>query len=233
MPTTTRADRPRLVGDGPATCSTCTSLVRQPEFIADVNGYYRDLGVDPRASRVQIKRAYLARGTGDVRLTFVVKQLLDPVVRRAYDLTPLGHVFFDRYVLASVRRSAALRATRGAGEDGATPDTPSEVVLDTTGSAEQGVSRTTEWPYSFYLWGTDREDKKMLAELQERLVAHLSKAQQIHQVAVGLRGGMAPPVETTVVGRRVVVFLHEDEALTDALVVQAASSPHLSPADHT
>ena len=210
------------MGDGPATCSTCTDLAStKPGWIFDTNGYYRDLGVSTRASRVEIRDAYLG-SPQTARLTFVARQLLDPVVRRAYDATPLGSVFFDGYVLDQVRRADALRTTSGASPASTPLDTPSKVVLDTERQREQGGTRSTDWSYAFYLWGTDRADKKMLSELQERLVSALGQQKEIHQLAVGLRGGMAQPVEVTVVGRRIVVFLHEDEDLTDALVHRAS-----------
>lgn len=224
MPTTRSAERPRLIGDGPASCSTCTEVARQPGWVADVNGYYRDLGVPTSASRVQIKRAYLARGSGDARRTFVVKQLLDPVVRRRYDQVPLGSVFLDRYVLAQVRRAAALRATPGAGGSGTRRGVSDEVVLDTAAAGAQCDPRTADWSYAFYLWGTDRADRSRLAALQGRIVSLMGERKHHQQVAVGLRGGMAPPVEVTVVGNRVVVFLHEDAALTDSLVRRAVDS---------
>lgn len=89
-------DRPRRIGYGPPTASSCLDLQPFPTVIWDTNGYYSDLGVDPRATREELRRAYQRKkGWRSVRLTYVLKQLLNPEIRRLYDLTPCGACLRD------------------------------------------------------------------------------------------------------------------------------------------
>lgn len=110
----------------PAECSSSTALSVLPAVIWDVNGYYRDLGVLPSATRKDLRLAYFERdGQSSVRLTYVIKQLLNKATRFEYDCTPLGEVFLDDYVRAEIdrqiRERAAERARRAA-EEGARVD---------------------------------------------------------------------------------------------------------------
>lgn len=175
---------PFLSGDGPPECSTSTALVCTPEWIWDTNGYYRDLGVSPSATRAQLRMAYYAlNGQGSVRLTYVIKQLLDPEVRYHYDRVRLGEVFIDRYVMDAMRRrvqrenSERMRERREQGlvvtdaveqesewslwrnlygEDTFEPedDTP-EVGLDSEELLLKDLSSpATPFSFSYYLWQT-------------------------------------------------------------------------------
>lgn len=104
---------PFLSGTGPAECSSSTALSVVPAFIFDVNGYYRELGVPTNATRAQLRLAYHDRdGQSSERLTYVLKQLLDPAVRRAYDECVLGQIYIDKYVEAAMRRKAQAEAQR-------------------------------------------------------------------------------------------------------------------------
>lgn len=106
-------DQPLLNGIGPAECSSCTELSVLPVWIWDTNRYYRDLGVDPRASRKELREAYQAKdGQSSVRLTYVLSQLLNPAVRFAYDCTPLGELFFDEYIRDMLNRIAKARMSK-------------------------------------------------------------------------------------------------------------------------
>jgi len=220
--------KPRLVGSGPATFSTCRDLVRSPEWVADVNGYYRDLGVDPSATRGQIARAYRARGLNDAHLTFVVKQLLDPAIRQAYDRTPLGHVFLDEEVLDRVKKGLLAQVSEA-------PDTVSGIewvemtldllrVVDDGSWSEQDAPRTAGWPWSHYLWDTDQSAAGLLRSWQHSLVRTLSGAGERRQIAVGLMGGAHSEFEVVTVGGRTVFFIHEQSvSSTDALAQRAVS----------
>jgi hypothetical protein len=125
----------------PARASACGALALLPEWSWDACGYYVSLGVRWTATKGEIRRAYIAacaRPGGqeqDEYLTYVVAQLSDPAVRRAYDMTPLGGVFLrDKYVAARIKRAAAAEASRrtARGEDTATGD-----VLDEMGLREE------------------------------------------------------------------------------------------------
>lgn len=110
----------------PVRASSCGTVAIVPSFSWDVCAYYLILGVSWRATRGEIRRAYVARCArrgGQVqeeRLTYVTAQLSDPETRRAYDMTPLGGVFLrDREVAAAIRRKASAEAGRrmSEGED--------------------------------------------------------------------------------------------------------------------
>lgn len=177
-------ENPVLQGFGPVECSSCTDLSVQPVWIADVNCYYRDLGVDPRATRKELRLAYQAKdGQSSERLTYVFKQLLDPEVRRAYDLVPLGEVFMDEYVRSALNRKVKDQMSQRMAdlarlgvpmeavntEDlerdlyaqmGYIPD-PGQEVSDTPGASVDGESsmaeddpRPAKFDYAFYVWRT-------------------------------------------------------------------------------
>jgi hypothetical protein len=113
QPTIVNQDSPMLSHRGPVEFTTCTDLVVLPEVIWDVNFYYRDLGVDPRATRQELKRAYLdGDGPSSGRKTYCLKQLLDPRIRYAYDRAPLGVRLIDDYVFAEAKRQAINEVAR-------------------------------------------------------------------------------------------------------------------------
>jgi hypothetical protein len=103
----------------PVRASASGTVARQPEWVWDVCAYYLVLGVHWRATRGEIRRAYVAacaRDDGqeqDEQLTYALAQLLDERVRRAYDMMPLGGVFtWDRDIEAAIKRAAAAEAGR-------------------------------------------------------------------------------------------------------------------------
>lgn len=229
-------ERPRRVGDGPAEASTCLALLSSPVVCWDVNGYYRDLGVHWKATRKQLRDAYVARGgPNSERLTYVFKQLLDVAVRREYDRTPLGEVFLDAYVSERVRRQACLRAAakRARGEvadeeqelsdlgyviedeepEGAR-DEPSQVVDDRDEEVQSPPGRTQPWRYSHYLWRSAETDTDRLREWQGLLVGALGRRGENIRIAVGYCGRMAHPWVVGTVGFRTVVFLNDREQPT-------------------
>lgn len=96
---------PHETGTGVPWCSTSTELVRVPEIVWDVNGYYRALGVPTSASRKDIRRAYQRlSGQDDWWLTMAVSVLLGSE-RIRYDAMPLGQLYLDEALrLAWVRK---------------------------------------------------------------------------------------------------------------------------------
>lgn len=101
--------------------SSCTDLAVLPEVCWDVCGYYRALGLHWRATRAQIVRAAvdLDPGRHDRRVAYATSQLLDPVIRRAYDMMPQGGLFLgDRDVREQIERMAAMEASRRTAEAG-------------------------------------------------------------------------------------------------------------------
>lgn len=105
--------QPFRTGGGPAERSTSLELEPWPSVVWDVNGYYRALGVDFRATRKQLLTAYLQlNGQEDEYLTYVFKQLLDPEIRRKYDAAPFGGRFLDLYVMEDLKALARRLADR-------------------------------------------------------------------------------------------------------------------------
>jgi len=126
-------------GWGPDTCSSSFALAVQPQFVWDVCSYYRRLHVPFWATRRQLRLAYIRRGGPfSPRLTYAFKQLLDPVVRAAYDAaTPLRPFFLDADTQEAVKRAAALEAARRTAEQGI-PATVEEVL------EERGIRQRRE-----------------------------------------------------------------------------------------
>lgn len=95
--------------------SPCQDLALLPEVCWDVCGYYGRLGVHWKATPREIRLAYLARDPRqeDTGLFYAMSQLLDPVIRRAYDLMPPGGMFMgDRTVCERIEQAAAMEASR-------------------------------------------------------------------------------------------------------------------------
>jgi hypothetical protein len=106
-------------GTGPEACSSSQALALLPEICWDVCGYYRRLGFSPGQFRVvtprQLRLRYLELDPRqeNERLFYALAQLLDPVIRRAYDRMPLGGLFLgDRDVRELIERQAAMEASR-------------------------------------------------------------------------------------------------------------------------
>ena len=105
----------------PVIASSCKDLERRPSHCWDVCGYYRRLGVHWRATVKELRVAYNTIDPWSTQepLRYALMQLLDPDVRRVYDLMPLGGVFLlDRDVNAAIKRAAAREAARRMTESG-------------------------------------------------------------------------------------------------------------------
>lgn len=179
--TLTETDAPRLLGDGPAQFSTSLALDLTPRVIWDTNGFYRALGLRPDASRADIRRAYIDHeGWRSVRLTKIVKLLLDRTLRRAYDRTPLGSFWAD--------------------------DDRLMVRIDSDDDDLQVVVHDTHW--AVYAWGiTDPEvDHAVLNELRNRLAKSWWDDGLIEYLAVGMCASTMD-AQVKVVGQIPVMFL--------------------------
>lgn len=104
---------PILIGEN-AVCSSSKELMTTgPQVCYDVNGYYRELGVQWKATRKQLREAYqAANGENSPRLTYIIKQLLNDETRARYDEKPLGSIFMDEYVGDWLKRKAIEEAAR-------------------------------------------------------------------------------------------------------------------------
>lgn len=201
---------PRAVKLGPMEFPLHGTMERWPSVIYDVNAYYATLGVSPRASRREIREAYSAKkGWKFERLTYIVKQLLDSEVRRAYDACLPGSRFFDRYMQDYVK-SQILADHRQ--ETGRTMDTDeveaidweklsnTSIVLD--GSSESGYPR---WRWGFYLWKVGEYDIPLLTEWM-RCLCSVYAGYDGH-LSVGLMDG-EEEVALVTVGYRPVAFIN-------------------------
>jgi hypothetical protein len=221
----------------PATFSTSLEIERSPTIIWDQARYYADLGVDPRADKRTIMRAYMARcaepGTDTRRLTYIVKQLLKPEVRERYDNCPPWSLWFDKYVMASVlakiNRDLAERAAMDPSEWEEAEkidlsgylDKPFQVTLDD--DSLDGHDDAPHWGWGYYLQQSKCRDTTRLARWQEHLVRALGERKERRTLAVGFLGShMECPWEVQVVGNQVVVFLNESEQPSAALAREAA-----------
>ncbi len=224
-------EAPYLVGRAPAAFSTAADLVVDPQVCYDVNGYYADLGVHWRASRVELYRAYLAReGWTCPRLTYVLDQLLDRETRRRYDRTPLGRLFRDLAVHAVIWRRLVAQA---AGDDrrlweaaallGLVPADRAQSLDQGSLEGEDGAAPPEQeiFPYGYYLWRAASAPPELLATWQARIVRAATEVGYVAQVAVGVVGRTPCPWVVARVGYLDVLFVHEDADPTEDMARQA------------
>jgi len=204
-------------------------------IVWDVNGYYREFGVSPDVIRREIREAYQRkRGWRSSRLTFIMTQLLDLGIRDRYDSTPIGSMFIDGYVETFLRAKAAREISEMRRKGLLSEVEFRELDLDpldlfATSSkdsnlSDQGSIVTTpeEWRWSYYLWGSNCDDKERLRQWQELLIGTLGEWKEHHQLAIGFVGNSNTPYEIRAVGYRKVVFLNDLEQPTEALAESAS-----------
>lgn len=241
--TTVNTERPALLGpdNAPAAVSSCTQVAVPIVHVWDTNGYYRELGVAPTATRRELRDAYIRKnGQSSERLTYILKQLLNPQVRAEYDRTRLGDLFMDRYVAEMFERLAQQDAAK-ARANGAdisaedvlkrwgliVPDDTPDDVLDPDEADRKGRNlsdpRSTVWPFRYYLWRTQHLDDGRLATWQEQVRRALISKGVSEQFAVGLAGRTPLPFLVGKVGNRITVFLNRDEQPSEAAAEKVAA----------
>lgn len=242
-----RLNEPYKVGRGPVECSTSTALAPLPEWCWDVNGYYRTLGVHWKATRKQLREAYQALdGQSSVYLTYVMTQLVNTAVRKAYDLAPPGEPFLDDiYVQERLKQKAAAEARRRTMAGDYTtakdvieedykfiPDAPSEGV-DEAPAIDQGApddelsdpDETVPWTYSYFLWKSRYgEASERMARWQALLIREIADRQEVVRLAVGSVGRMAHPYIVGSVSDQFVIFLNDKEEPTAEVASSAADA---------
>lgn len=221
------AAQPVRLGMGPDRWSTSTALVPAVVVCADVNGYYRELGVDWRATRKELAEAYMAlEGQSSARLTYVFKQLLDSRTREAYDKTKVGESFFDDYTSEALRRKASAEAGRRSlrGQSASVDSVMDEwgyVILpdDEVDSVspmrqDQSQQRDLPWKYSYYAWKTTSylQDEKLLRQWQGLLSTAASRCGAAPQLAIGLTAMSDGPFMIESVADKAVIFFAEGTA---------------------
>ncbi len=194
-----------------------------------MNGYYASLSVLPKATRGEIRTAFVAlNGHQSAYLTYVVKQLLNPEVRALYDAVPLGSVFVDDYTkrqlshhLRGSKRPLQTLDVEGPNDNDATHQTDSpESEAHSSELLSHPLNRVCAWNFSYYLLGRAGIDEAKLAAWQRELIAALNGFST--QIAVGLMAGQNRPWDAVTVGYRTVVFLDESEQPSRANAEQAA-----------
>lgn len=249
-------DDPALVGSGPVRCST--TRVAAPSgvtFAWDPNRYYRDLGIPwpyVGTTRRDLKDAYFAcKGEESVRLTYCIKQLLNPQVREAYDALPLGEQWLDDiYVQQALKQKAADEAQQRsmvgefttaedmldrwgyrivAPEEDVKNDSPYADTVDNDhlkrlDEATHHGSVGADWQYSFYLWKTQRWDTNRLDAWQSALIAQLDQRGISSTLSVGLMGNRPHRYAVALTADGWVVFLNHEEEVSDDLAASAATA---------
>ena len=188
-----------------STVSTCTALVPLGSLrVGDPNCYYRDLGFTwPRRgiTKKQLRKAYQRkRGYSSERLTYCLKQLLNPAIRAKYDARAMGDVMGDKYTEHQLKREAAQWAARRSAE------TKTVVSADDFLEQELGIKPDEEgdskpekhapeqllvddsWPFDFYQYKSRKYDEGPLSEWQCMLIEAFSAQGLSMQLAVGYCG---------------------------------------------
>ena len=188
---------PRKVGDGPAAFPPVTSLERQP-FRWDTNCFYRRLGLDPHATRLDIVRRFLDLDPRQdfIRLAIAAEVLLNKEKRSRYDALVIGTFW---------------------GDD---PD-----LIDRRVTGELGAPDLGQWAVYADPRVTDEQARVFTSEWRTMLTAELApKFAQFPQVPlVGI--GVTPSIMTArweQVGAFVILFVPLD-AVPSQVYVRAAA----------
>jgi hypothetical protein len=183
---------------GPVDMSTQTALEGAWDLIWDVNGYYRALGVGwPfRARKIDLRVAYQERGGKDSEyLTYVLKQLLDPEVRAAYDKTPLGKRFRDKYLELEEERLAA-KVAQELSETTGKLITKDDLVRDINEEREKDLLKELPkldpilniWNWGYYLLKSRKNEYDNLIEWQRLLTKAFAAEGLVQFISIGYIG---------------------------------------------
>ena len=77
----------------------------------DVNGYYREIGVSPKATKAEIRDAILALPPS-YRVAAIARLLLNRKRRAAYDAAPFGSVYVDELFTENLARMSLRHLDR-------------------------------------------------------------------------------------------------------------------------
>lgn len=218
---TPEANEPHATGWGLRWCSTSKGLVVAQPFRWDVNGFYARLGVDPTATRTELREAYRrVQGEGaDPRLSEALKYLLHGKQRWAYDRRPLGQPVNDEALYQAIltkSTQAVADAIRSGDEvpqwvQDLSADEPDETVLDPVTPARH----SEPWPFSFFTWQSGNRNSVTMQRWQELLLLEMTGTEEVYRLSVGFSGRcMEQPWEVKVVDHLVVAFLSDTEEPT-------------------
>ncbi|MGA5598450.1 hypothetical protein ACPCSE_29870 [Streptomyces cellulosae] len=234
-----------------AILSTSTALVPAPArpapAVHDVNGYYARLGVQPTATKREIREAYQALdGQNSVELTHILKTLINAETRAAYDSRPPGSTYLDTAAVEQIMRQAALRAARHNAEHGtrATAQDILETLTERTGKPireflaspsgggfdddgerdrHPSSAPSETWAYAYLLLDSTCDDVDRLIQWQSGLARALAD-RRCPQFTVGFHGKPGQPFLVAKNLGTPVIFLHEDQPVTEELIEAAATA---------
>src|SRR2546430_5026109 len=188
---------PVLEGSGPLVFSTSTAVACIPIF--DVNGWYAALGVSLRATRVQLRDAYLRLGGHrSARLTHIMHQLLDPTMRAEYDRQQFGRPIPDDYAvedfwaivqsLVSSEKLQQYTALVAAVDDVAGKESNPPNFLDKEDASLQagGTAPVTGYSYSHYQLNSMHARLDSLPQWQRLVIGSCRKLGLGTALALGL-----------------------------------------------
>lgn len=212
-----------LASTGATECSTETALVRPCEPIWDTNGYYRSLSISwpYRPLRKELREAYISlSGWEDPDLTYVFEQLWDEETRKAYDKTPLGSIFRDRYVLQEEMKLLVDIASEES-EKQKRVVTVSELL---EGSEPQLLPMgESTWSWGYYLLNSRKYDYTDLIEWQALLVPRLASNGLAFRFAIGYIGSSDEQFLIREHKGQIVFFLNENSTPTPDIAEASVS----------
>lgn len=226
---------PDIWGLGPVSFSTSVEVlpVHPPTVIWDVNRYYKTLKVSPKATKGDLRKSYQEmEGQNDEYATYVLHQLLNPVVRRQYDLMPLGSILLDHFVQEEIKRRASLEAARRrtSGHQSSTDEVLAEwgfqgVEHEEAPATEMAVDDSDVWQYSFYLWEVQPELHQAVyaRRWQEAIVRISAKVGLRRQISIGIKRKTRnhSPYLIANYQNRDIVFLQEGSAPAESIALDA------------
>lgn len=212
---------------GPLDVSTCTELAVIDPPIWDTNYYYRSLGIEApyKPTKKELRLAYQAvDGQNSERLTYHLKQLLDPDIRKAYDRTPLGRRYQDKYVIEESMRKLSQKASeqsQASGKIVTVEDLIQAFEREMPQKPKELTPKYINWEWSYYLCNSRKYHVEDLAEWQQLLVSAFAERGVKWKISVGYIGNTKRPVVVRSHEGRVVFFLNEQVTPTPELAKRA------------
>ena len=216
---------------GPVEFSTNTDLAIITYPIWDVNGYYRSLGIGwpYKPTKKELRLGYQRNnGHDSERLTYYFKQLLDPEIRKQYDLTPLGNVFRDKYVIEEDARKLsdfASEMSEATGKIVTVEDLITEYEerkkLSELPAPEDQIIR---WQWSYYLMNSRKYETESLELWQAYLISSFSGRKVRRKIAIGYVGKTKKPFVVKQYRNDLIFFLNEQVEPTMELAKKATAS---------
>lgn len=215
---------------GESDMSTSVTIKPVPVVIWDVNNYYRDLGFSwPfRPTRRELRLAYQAlNGQDSERLTYCFKQLLQPAIRAAYDRTPLGSRYDDKYVKEENKRKLGPIAKEVSEEEGRLVTV--DELVERENQAQRALrelpppSKNYIWNWGYYAYKSRKYDPEILEQWQTLLVQEFASRGLAVVISIGYIGEVDDEIVIKTHEGKTVIFLNENTHPTIELAQTAVS----------